>query len=222
MFDTALRPIKEQALHVPARALSHHVSADLVTAASLVVTLAAAAVIWRGSFALGLALWLVGRGLDGLDGMVARLRQTADDVGGYFDMVADTIGYAAIPLGIALALDTRAGWIATAFLLGSFYLNSVSWTFLSAVLERRGLGVASTGELTTLTMPPALIEGAETMAFFTLFLVFPSHAPLLFAIMALAVLVNVGQRLWFARTLRYLSPGNLSPLRGRGPGGMRP
>lgn len=194
--------MKEQALHAPALALSRHVSADLVTAMSLGLTLGAAGFIWAQMFSVGLALWMLGRLLDGLDGMVARLRDTADDVGGYHDMVADTIGYAAIPIALALAVDSKAAWSALAFLLAAFYVNTISWTFLSAVLERRGLGLDATGELTTLTMPPALIEGAETMAFFVLFLLLPEQAPMLFAVMAIAVCVNIGQRLWFARNLR--------------------
>ena len=48
-------------------------------------------------------------------------------------------------------------------------------------------------------MPPALVEGAETVVVFTLFLVLPSSAPLIFSLMAVAVMVGVVQRVAWAR-----------------------
>lgn len=201
MLDTALRPLKDQALSRPAGALPKALTANLITAGSLAITLGAALVIWNGDYALGLTLWFAGRLLDGLDGVVARLRGTANDFGGYVDMVADTIGYAAIPLAVALQIDTRAGWISVAFLLAAFYVNTISWTFLAAILERRGRGAAATGEPTTLTMPTVLVEGAETIAFFVAFLLLPASAPVIFGVMALAVSINVVQRIIVARSL---------------------
>jgi hypothetical protein len=62
-------------------------------------------------------------------------------------------------------------------LLGSFFVNAASWMYLSAVLERRGAGAAARGERTTVTMPPGLIAGAETVVLYTLFLVFPGGSP---------------------------------------------
>lgn len=202
MLDTALRPIKDRALGAPAAALAPHVAPDLVTAMALAATLIAAGLAWQESYAIALPVWIVGRALDGLDGAIARIRAVADDFGGYLDVVADTVGYAAIPLGIALGVDTRSVWIATAFLLAAFYVNTISWAYLAAVLERRGYGAAARGESTSITMPPALIEGTETMAFFALFLLIPSQSAVLFGVMAALVSVNVGQRLWSARGLR--------------------
>ncbi len=74
--------------------------------------------------------------------------------------------------------------------------------YLSAILEKRSVGAAMTGELTTITMPPAIIAGTETVIFFTLFLVLTRYLAALFAIMATLVCIGVIQRLiWAERHL---------------------
>ena len=203
MLDRRLRPVKERLLEPAARPLARHASANTTTALAFVVTLAAAALAASQLPALALGAWLIGRLLDGLDGAVAR-RRGATELGGYLDMVADTVGYAAVPIGVAIGAGDRGTWIAVAFLLGSFSVNTISWTYLSALLEQRGAGAAVTGEMTSITMPPALIEGAETIVIYSLFLAFPDLAAWLFALMAAAVGVNVIQRLAWAR--RELAP----------------
>lgn len=206
VLDTTLRPLKERMLLPPAQMVPSVINADALTAVGLALTVAAAVAAGLGSFLWALVLWALGRALDGLDGVVARLRSSADDVGGYLDLLADTVGYAAIPLGVAAGIDTRAGWIGVAVLLGAFYLNTVSWTMLSVIIDRRAaapsLHGTDGGAPTSFAMPHALIEGSETMLFYALFLIASSLAPMLFVVMAAAVSVNVFQRLSIARALR--------------------
>jgi hypothetical protein len=47
-------------------------------------------------------------------------------------------------------------------------------------------------------MPPGLIEGAETIAFYTLFFLLPGYTAWLFCVMALLVFFTAGQRIWWA------------------------
>ncbi|MDZ7629780.1 MAG: hypothetical protein U5K74_00120 [Gemmatimonadaceae bacterium] len=82
---------------------------------------------------------------------------------------------------------------------GAFFVNACSWMYLSAVLEKRASGASRTGELTTVTMPPALVAGFETVVFYTLFFLFPQKLVLLFGIMATLVCINVLQRLLWSR-----------------------
>ena len=199
MLDLRLRPLKERLLEPAADRLAGHLGAKTLTGLSLTVTLGAALLAATRRPWLALGAWLLGRLLDGLDGPVARWRDTASDLGGYLDLLADTIGYAAVPIGVAYGVDERGTWIALAFLLASFYVNAISWTYLSTVLEKRGAGAAVTGELTSVTMPPALVEGTETILLFSLFLAIPQLSTWLFAAMAIAVAVNVVQRLTWAR-----------------------
>jgi phosphatidylglycerophosphate synthase len=199
MLDLRLRPLKERFLEPVAARLARRVSANAVTAAALVITLGAATLAAAGQPIAAVVAWLLGRLLDGLDGPIARHRGAASDFGGYLDMVADTIGYAAVPIGVALGIDDRTAWVAVSVLLGMFFINTISWSYLSAVLEKRGAGASATGELTTITMPPALVEGTETIVLFSLFLAFPQWAAWLFTAMAAMVAVNVAQRLSWAQ-----------------------
>lgn len=199
VLDLRARPIKERLLGGVAHRLAGVVSPNALTGAALVVTVGAAGAASAGLTVPALLGWWLGRLLDGLDGPVARARGTASDFGGYLDVLADTVGYIAIPLGVAAGVDSRAAWVTVAVLLGVFWLNGLSWTYLAAILEKRGAGAQSTGEMTTVTMPPALIEGTETIVLFSLFIVFAPIAPWLFSAMAALVLVNVVQRLWWAR-----------------------
>lgn len=199
MLDLRLRPLKERLLEPAAARLAPRVSADALTAIALVVTLGAAALAAAGQPLAAVVAWLVGRLLDGLDGPVARHRGAASDLGGYLDMLADTVGYAAVPIGVALGVDERSAWVAVSVLLGAFFVNAISWSYLSAVLEKNGAGAAATGELTTITMPPALVEGTETIVLFSLFIALPDWSTWLFGVMAALVTANVVQRLAWAR-----------------------
>lgn len=83
--------------------------------------------------------------------------------------------------------------------MSSFYVNAASWIYLSAILEKRAVGAAASGELTTVTMPRGLVGGAETIIFYTAFLLWPGLLPWLFTAMAAMVAVGVLLRLGWAR-----------------------
>lgn len=210
MFDLKLRPAKEAVLSAPARTFSRFVSPNQLSSLGLAVTVAAAGAAAASYMVVALILWLVSRAIDGLDGTVARTRGSSSDLGGYTDQLFDTVGYTLVPLGLAIGLDIKSVWIGVALLLGSFYINSVSWMYLSAILEKQGSGASSNQELTSVTMPSALVEGAETIVFFSLFLLIPSRAGELFMAMAAAVLITAGQRARFARSaLRPAKPNQV-------------
>ena len=203
MFDHALRRHKDGLLAPVARAVPAAVHPSAITALALVPGLGAAAAAALGAPLVALALWLANRVLDGLDGTLARRRGLQSDTGAYADILLDVVVYAAIPLGLAAADGGRGAYAAAAVLLASFYVNAVSWAYLSALLERRGAGAAARGERTAVTMPPGLVEGAETVVLFALALALPAlSVPLMWA-MAAAVAAGAGQRaLWARRALR--------------------
>lgn len=75
--------------------------------------------------------------------------------------------------------------------------------YLAALLEKRNAGAAARGELTSVTMPTGLVEGAETIVLYTIFLLFPGALVPIFVLMAGLVLITVGQRLiWAVRHLK--------------------
>ena len=198
MFDHLLRGVKDRLL-APLALLLRGVPPNLITLVAFVFGLGAAVSAWRGAWSIGLALWIANRVTDGLDGAVARLAQRQSDFGGYFDILLDFVVYAAIPVGFAIQSPDRTVLIWAVVLEAAFFVNACSWMYLSAVLEKRASGAQATGELTTVTMPPALVAGFETVVFFALFFLFPDRLMTLFALMSALVGVNIVQRLAWAR-----------------------
>ncbi len=198
MFDHLLRGLKDRWL-APVARLLRRVPPNVLSVLALLLGLAAALAAARAAFGVGLALWLANRVTDGLDGSVARLADRQTDFGGYLDILLDFVVYAAIPVGLAIGIGGRDALLAAAVLEGTFFVNACSWMYLSAVLEKRASGAAASGELTTVTMPPALVAGFETVVFYAVFFLVPGRIVLLFGLMAAMVGVNVVQRLVWAR-----------------------
>ena len=197
MFDDVLRRLKDRLLAPVAHLLGAHVAPNMVTVIAFVVGMAAACAAARSLTGWSVGLWLANRVLDGFDGTQARVHEMQSDFGGYLDILLDFIVYAAIPLALSVANPTLA--FAGAVLQATFFVNAASWMYLAAVLERRQAGAATTGELTTVTMPPGVVAGTETIILFTLMLAWPAARSTLFWTMSALVGVNVVQRLWWAR-----------------------
>ncbi len=209
MFDPLLRPIKDRAFGPIAQALPR-VSPGAITALALLVGVGSVGAAWQGAFAVGFLLWLVNRLLDALDGAVARVHGKSTDLGGYLDLVADFIVYGAIPAAMALRPGappelTRAAVI----LLAVFYVNTAAWMVPAALLEKRGYRADGRRQSTSIVMPEGVISGGETVVFFSLFFLLPSHQVGLFRLMAALTAITVFQRLvWGVREfgLRRAAP----------------
>ncbi len=200
MLDSTLRPVKDAVLLPVAAGPCARVCPTLISGLALAASVGAAVSAWQGLVLVSVLVWWASRFLDGLDGAVARVSGRQSDLGGLLDFLFDTIGYAVIPLGIALGVDDPNLWIITALLLATFYINAVSLGHVAAVLEKRALGAASTGQPTSTTLPRGLVEGTETIIFFTIVLAFPSAATIVWSVMAIAVVVTVAERTrWAAR-----------------------
>ena len=194
MLDSTLRPAKDALFAPLAAGPLRDVPPLAVSVAALAASVAAAAAAWQGAVVASVVLWMLGRTLDGLDGVVARVNHRQSDVGGLYDFLFDTIGYAVVPLGLAAGVDNRATWIATAVVLASFYINSVSLGHVAAVLEKRALGASAMGESTSTTLPRGLIEGTETVIFFAVALALPGSAWIVWSVMAAGVALTVIER----------------------------
>lgn len=202
MLDSTLRPVKDRLLAPLLRTPIGRMHPTAMSAIGVACSLGAAAAASQRLGVVAVGFWLFGRIADGLDGPIARASGRASDVGGLIDFVFDTIGYAAIPIGLAFGIDDRAGWIATAVLLATFYLNAVTLGHVAALLEKRDLGAASRGEPTSTTMPRGIVEGSETIVFFTLALALPDAATTVWWVMAVAVAATAIERVrWASRAL---------------------
>lgn len=201
MLDDRIRPVKERVLGPVARGLAGRVSPTALTLAGFALTLGAAGAAWRGAFGVALALWLGGRVVDGLDGVVARIEGSESPMGGYLDIVLDTAGYAAVPLALAAHHGTAAWWMAVAVLLSTFYLNAVSWGYLSGLLAREAAvrpseraDAANRTDFTSAPLPRGLVEGFETVVLYALILLLPAWSLTLVWVMAALVLMTAVER----------------------------
>lgn len=179
MFDAELRRVKDILLEpVVAAAAALHLSPGRITAVGMLFGLTAAGAAAAGQWTLAVVLWFLNRIADGLDGLVARRFSVESDTGGYLDIMADFVVYAAIPLGVASGASAGAAlaawiWPSTAVLLAVFYVNAASWLYASALIEKQRSQAPL--QQTSIAMPRGIIEGAETILFFTLLLLMPGY-----------------------------------------------
>lgn len=201
MLDPILRPLKDRLLAPLAQLLAPHVHPTAITFASFVAGVGCAWLLLLGETGGAVLLWLVNRALDGLDGVVARNAGRQTDLGGYVDLLVDFVVYAAIPIALSIRWPEGAG-LPLAALLAAFYVNSASWLYLAALLEKRAVGSAFRGDTTSITMPTGLVEGTETIIFFSAFMLLPERLSTLFSIMAAMLAITILQRLaWASRNL---------------------
>ena len=178
MIDIYMRQIKD-AIVKPFLVFvkSQNFSPNYITAMSGVLGLigvAFSACDWR---IFAFVFYVLGRIMDGLDGAYARLTNQQTDFGGYFDILVDFTIYGLIPLGVTAAHPDYYAFIVLVFLEVTFFVNAAGLFFLSALIEKNAhaqKAYADKKEVTTLKMPPALIEGTESLILFAFIIVFPS------------------------------------------------
>lgn len=194
MFDEWLRVYKDRLLAGVAGRLGR-VSPNQVTILAFLVGAGAVAAIADGRRGLALALWLLNRLLDGLDGTLARLHGRSSDFGAYLDILLDFAVYAAVPVALVLAAPAPGATFAALVLMASFYLNAASWMYLAALLERRGEHVGAT----RVVMPAGLVGGTETILLYSAAILLPRQLGAICWLMAGLVFAGVIQRLLWAR-----------------------
>lgn len=192
MKDALLRQQKDRLLQPIVKRFFGKISPNTLSLVAVIPGVLAALAVLEHAPLLGLLLWLLNRFLDGLDGLVARVHNKKSDWGGYLDLLLDFVVYLAVPIAFVIAWPMPEAFWALVFLLVSYQMNTLSWTLLAALIEKRQTGPS--GRLTSIEMPVGLIEGTETVIFYSLFFLLPQFYPWLFAIMATLVFFTVGQR----------------------------
>ena len=175
-------------------------SANAVTIAACAVGLLGAAAIARQLYLPGLALILLSRLGDGLDGAVAKVNGRTD-LGGYLDIVLDFVFYGAVPLGFVIA-DPAANALAGAVLIFSFYVNGASFLAYAIMAEKRKMQTAARGEK-SLFFTTGLAEATETIGVFIGFCLFPAWFPeIAYAFAALCLYTALSRLALAARSFR--------------------
>jgi phosphatidylglycerophosphate synthase len=145
--------------------------ANAVTVCGFLIGMGAWASLWAEAYLPALALILLNRLADGLDGAVAR-RTGLTDLGGYLDIVLDFIFYAGVPFFFAVGRPQDA--LPAAFLAFSFVGTGGSFLAFASVAARRGLVTRTHGRKSIYYLG-GLTEGAETIALFVLICLLPQY-----------------------------------------------
>jgi phosphatidylglycerophosphate synthase len=177
MLDARARRLVDPPLEwLSRRVAATPLTANAATVGGFVLGLAAMAAVALGFYLVGLALLLLNRLADGLDGAIAR-RRGITDLGGFLDIVLDFIVYSGIVFAFALAAPERYA-LAAAFLVFSFMGTGSSFLAFAIMAARRGVETEARGRK-SLYYLGGLTEGTETIAFLTLCLLFPGAFPIL-------------------------------------------
>ena len=193
MFDARIRPLIDPPLNAVGRWLAARgITADWVTIAGFVLGMSAAVAIAFHDFWLGLALIIVSRLADGLDGAVARATKKTD-LGGYLDIVLDFIFYGSVPLAFAIA-DPSPNAFPAAVLLMSFFANGTAFLTFALMADRRGLVTTAQGQKSIYYMT-GLAEGFETIIVLIAFCLFPQYFPEIAYVYAALCFASAGHRI---------------------------
>ncbi|OWY08233.1 hypothetical protein B6V74_13855 [Thioclava sp. F42-5] len=192
MIDAALLPLQRAMMQPPAEALAaRDIRADQVTVAGFALGLLAIPALALHAYWLALALILINRVADGLDGAIARIKGPTDR-GAFLDIALDFLFYALIPVGFALA-DPARNALAASILIAAFVGTGSSFLAFASIAAKRGM---STDAYPTkgIYYLGGLTEGAETILFFAAICLFPQAFPILAGIFAAACFVTTVTR----------------------------
>lgn len=192
MFDVPLRRLVNPVLiRVAGWIADTPISANMMTISGAGLALAAAFFVTQSHFAAALGLILLNRIVDGLDGAIARINGPTE-FGGYLDTICDYVFYLSIP--VAFGLMNAANQIPALLLIASFTLTAVSFLAFAAIAARQTSDDGAHGPKAFI-YSTGLMEGAETIAFFVLFCLFPGFFPTLAIVFAALCLLTVVQRI---------------------------
>lgn len=193
MLDAAIRPHIDKPLAVVAKqAVAWGVSANTATVLAFALGIAAAALVAAQLYWPALALLLVSRFLDGLDGAIARQTQLTD-LGGYLDITLDFIVYAAVVFAFALADPVRNA-LAAAFLTTSFMAPAATFLAYAIFAQKHGITTEIRGAK-SLYYLGGLTEGFETILTLCLMCAFPDWFAVIAVVYGVMCWITGGTRI---------------------------
>ncbi|MFZ2173831.1 MAG: CDP-alcohol phosphatidyltransferase family protein [Rhodococcus sp. (in: high G+C Gram-positive bacteria)] len=201
MIDSFLRRHLERPLGWCAGVIdAAPVTPDRVTGAGLLLGLGSAVTAGLQWWWVALALWVVSRIADGLDGSLARRRRARvpapreSGAGGFFDITADFVVYGSTVVGVAVGAASAYGapWWPFLLVLLAYYINGTAFLAFSSIAERMGRRLDDGRSLSFLG---GLAEGAETIVVHSLWLIFPAAAWQIAGVWAVVVAVSSLQRI---------------------------
>ena len=174
--------------------LRYGLTPNIISWVGLVFAIFSALAIYGSFTILGLLFIYLNRLCDGLDGMMARQSEVTP-YGGFIDITFDFFFYAIIPLSFGLL--NQENLLPSMLLLTSFLLNGSSFLAHASI---KGV-YSKTDKILkkSIYYSSGLMEGTETIFFFTMFCLLPDKFPLLSYIFASLTLITFVQRVYRAK-----------------------
>lgn len=195
MLDRALQQRIAPVIERIAQGLvRRRVTANQLTLVGFVIGITAAVLVALQLYHAALALMLLSRLCDGLDGAVARATRPTD-VGGFLDIALDFLFYAAIPLGFAFA-DPARNALAAATLLAAFAGTMSSFLAFAVLAAKRQMHSLDYPDKSFYFLG-GLTEATETLACFAAMCLWPQHFALLAYGFAALCGITTLTRLWW-------------------------
>lgn len=194
MLDTFFIKSLKQPLRLTAIAIDKlGVKANWITLFGFVVGMMVIPALYFGDTSLALALVVINRLMDGLDGAVARV-QGPTDLGGYLDITLDFIFYSAVIFGFAL-MDPAENALAASFLIFAFMGTGGSFLAFAIMAEKRNIERLEYGRK-SLYFLGGLTEGTETIVFLLLICAFPHGFSILAYVFAAMCWITTATRIY--------------------------
>lgn len=195
MLDKYITPVIKPILTPVVKFLAARgVTADQLTLAGFVIGLLALPLLAFELWYLALAVIIINRIVDGLDGALARYNEQSSSAGGFLDITLDFLFYAAIPLGFILA-NPEQNAIAGAILLATFIGTGSSFLAFAIAAEKFKLEKPQF-KYKSFYYLNGLTEGTETIALFIAFCIWPEHFAIMAYVFAFACAITIVTRIY--------------------------
>jgi phosphatidylglycerophosphate synthase len=164
------------------------VTPNQLTVLGLVIAVVAAWLVSRGHAWSAIAVWWLGRLVDGTDGILARATGQVSDFGGYLDITLDMAAYSLMVLGFYFWMPQFAVlWMITLIL---YVLAITSALSLGTLQRARG----QDDDNRSLKLAAGLAEGGETGISYTLMLLLPQLTHVLLPLWILVLVLTFAAR----------------------------
>jgi phosphatidylglycerophosphate synthase len=164
------------------------VTPNQLTVVGFLIAVGAAHLVSAGHAWSAIAVWWLGRLIDGTDGILARATGKVSDFGGYLDITLDMAAYSLMVLGFYFWQPQFAAlWMVTLIL---YVLAITSAVSLGALERARGVD----GDNRSLKLAAGLAEGGETGISYTLMLLWPQLIKVLLPLWIVVLVFTVVAR----------------------------
>ena len=198
MLDRRINKISHPIMNGLASHIPIQITANTVTLVGFAVGVMVVPLLWFKLYSEAMAVILVNRFFDGLDGAVAR-KFGATNLGGYLDITCDFIFYSLVIMGFALT-DWENNGLAASFLIFSFVGTGSSFLAFAAAAEKQGISSNAHG-IKEFYYLGGLTEGTETILFFVVICIYPTIFPVLAVVFGSICWITVIGRFGSAFTL---------------------